>query len=275
MEVSAHPTHPDLVILHIAQCPRIFQRLTSASFGNAMKYEPESQGFVMSRTTYQTMYHHLAHAASLLDFKKDMACVDLVDTPAPPPTPIQPQPERTLPSVCTRSIWTQTETQMQQTNATQTTTEKNVPPNPPRSERELTRHAKQGEGVIPATIVPMDQAILNQWQDEMDPTGPTVTKSLKSKQQTMYGDMNESRDATEMGDGPSPIESGLLRTTLPVLGDERMSRSPNVPIDPYPSSLVDETRQTIFSGCSNFQQMYDHRKEVCMFLVHNAPAFTG
>jgi hypothetical protein len=262
MEVFAHPTNPDYVILHISQCPRMFQRLTCASFGDAMQYEPDSQGFVMSRTTYQTMYKQLAHAASLLDLKKNTVHMDgpiLVDTPniTHQGSTKTPQPETaSVPRVCTRSIWTQTQTQEQQSNATQTMQmfdgESTMPIRNPTVGQEPDRSMEQ-----------LDKVVFDRWSGGLMPHGHghTTEKSTQSKPQTVHDDNSMYASVHP------PIESGLLRTLLPSLGEEAMQRPPNVPIDPYPSSLVDETKQTIFSGCSNFQQLYAHRKEVGLFLL--------
>ena len=69
-----------------------------------------------------------------------------------------------------------------------------------------------------------------------------------------------------MGEG-APIESGLLRTTLPVFPEDNVrQRTQHVPIDPEPVSSVHDTRQTVFSGYNNFQEVYAHRTQAGLFL---------
>jgi hypothetical protein len=269
MEVFAHPTRPDCVVLRIAQCPRMFQMLTSAQFGHVMKHEPQWNGFVMTRTTYESMHKHLTHAASLLDFKQSTPQYTN-GHPLPhhtTPFPYHEQPPRhpvTVVSVCTRSVWTQTEANL---NTDGTQTEDIVVPPPP------VVVVTESHPPLQAT----EEATLRNWKLEppppiMDHNSSYASRSnAASKQEKrshssgrMVASNPNAPSSASVGEGV-PIESGLLRTVMPMFPEERR-HTQHVPIDPDPVSSVHDTRQTVFSGYCNFQEVYAHREQMGLFL---------
>ena len=263
MEVFAHPTRPDYVVLRIAQCPRMFQMLTSTTFGHVIKHEPEWNGFVMTRATYESMHKHLTRAASLLDLKQPTTH-PITNPDRPPPSAPRPSPP---PPVWTRSVWTQTETNLN-TDATQTDADLILPPPPPPPPPPL----------VESHPHPNPDANIEQWKREIPPMeihrDSSVHSSMSSKPHGSSG-MAESKANNNNNNGPpssssaleAPIESGLLRTTLPMFPDENVRQhTKHAPIDPEPVSSVHDTRQTVFSGFNNFQEVYAHRQQMGLFL---------
>lgn len=63
-----------------------------------------------------------------------------------------------------------------------------------------------------------------------------------------------------------PLESRLLRSTMPAFQERDATAIRNVAIDPFPASDVDDDKQTVITCISDFALLYKHRQAVGMFL---------
>ena len=213
--------------------------LAASAFGGAMRYEPNIQGFVMSRNTYRNMYKQLIDATTMLDIATTLNHADA--TPLclalQPTTTIEMAPDLTQPKPkqpqCTRSVWTQTTNPQHCTIAMQT--EGFVSPPPPL--------------LLPDGSVHQANEDVQTKQASENIVRPILASECASVQSYEH----------------TALEGALLRTTMPVTQQRLGGLS--VPIDPCPESDVNEADiQTAFSGFTNFDLIHRNRLAMASFL---------